>query len=121
MSYILSYSEIRTLYELDEPNQLLYVTEYINSQDPDKETKINEFLEIIKIRYSYANNNFSIYNSGWKTDRGEVYIIYGPPLSIDSFYDNVKMVNVEKWYYSDKEFIFSDERSFGEMKLVNKF
>ena len=120
MSYILPYSEIKKIYKLDKQQQIRYISDYIDSKDPEEDTKSNEFLEIIKIRYDYVNNNFSNYNVGWKTDRGKVYIIHGPPLTVDSFYDNIKMINFEKWYYQDKEFIFSDERTFGEMQLINQ-
>ena len=78
-------------------------------------------LELIKKRFQYVNSNFSQFNIGWRTDRGEVYIVNGPPKSIDSLYDNVNMVNKEIWYYENQTFIFSDERTFGELKLSNGF
>ena len=121
MSYILSYSEIKTLYDLKEEDQVTFVSDYLDSKDPDPTTEINEFLEIIKTRFEYVNDNFSKHDIGWRTDRGEIYIIYGPPYSVDSYYDNKRMINFEKWYYNDKEFIFSDERSFGEMQLIRQF
>jgi len=34
-------------------------------------------------------------------------------------YDNNKMVNKQIWYYENKTFIFSDERTFGELKLIS--
>ena len=121
MSYILSYSEIKELYKLSEKEQLEFVTNFISSKDLDVETNSNEFLELIKVRYQYANNNFSKYNVGWKTDRGEIYIVNGPPDSIEYIYDNNKMNYKEIWYYTNKTFIFSDEATFGELKLINKF
>jgi len=121
MSYILSYSDIRTLYKMPEEDQLTFVLEYIKNQDLDLTTNKNEFLELIKKRFQYVNSNFSQFNIGWRTDRGEVYIVNGPPKSIDSLYDNVNMVNKEIWYYENQTFIFSDERTFGELKLSNGF
>ena len=118
MAYILPYSEIKSLYELSEEEQLLFVIDYIDGKDLDLKTNKNEFLELIKVRFQYVNNNFSQYNVGWKTDRGEIYIVNGPPKSIESFYDNNKMVNKQIWYYDDKIFMFSDERTFGELKLI---
>ena len=35
-------------------------------------------------RIAYANQHFASTNPGWKTDRGRIYITYGPPDEIDS-------------------------------------
>ena len=118
MAYILPYSEIKSLYTLSEDEQLSFVLSYIDNKDLDFKTNKNEFLELIKVRFQYVNNNFSEYNTGWKTDRGEVYIVNGPPKSIEVFYDNNKMVNKQIWYYEDRTFMFSDERTMGELKLI---
>ena len=42
------------------------------------------------LRNYLVDDNFSEYNIGWKTDRGEIYIVNGPPKSIEVFYDNNK-------------------------------
>ncbi len=52
--------------------------------------------ELIRIYYSrvlYANFFFSSFREGWKTERGMIYIIYGPP---DKVY---KTADGEKWGY----------------------
>ena len=130
MSYILSYSEIKELYGLSAQDERIFIVNYLDSKDPDRSTNKNEFLEIIKFRYRYVNDNFSRYSSGLTTDRGQIYIVYGPPESIESLVSSSgsrmtasanDMFNIEKWYYSDKVFIFSDERTFGEMQLVKQF
>ena len=36
------------------------------------------------IRIAYANQNFASSIPGWKTDRGRIYIKYGPPDEIES-------------------------------------
>ena len=120
MNYILPYSEIKLLYKLSEADQLKFVIEYIQNKDLDSKTSKNEFLELIKKRFQYVNDNFYQYNEGWKTDRGRVYIVNGPPNSIEELYDNVSMTNKEVWYYTNKTFIFSNERTFGELKLIRE-
>ena len=107
--------------DLDISSQWDYIYEYWKERDPSPKTSKNELLIQLNERVNYVNNKFSILMPGWKTDRGEIYIIYGPPYSVDSYYDNRRMINFETWYYSDKEFIFSDERSFGEMQLIKQF
>jgi len=121
MSYILPYSETKSLYKLPREEQVTFVLEYIKAKDIDPDTNNNEFLDIIIERYQYANSNFSTYNIGWRTDRGEVYIVNGPPSSIQSLYDNINMTNKEIWYYKNQTFIFSDESTLGELKLINQF
>lgn len=36
-------------------------------------------------RLAYANQHFAANRPGWETDRGHVYVVYGPPDSIDRF------------------------------------
>ena len=52
-----------------------------------------------------ANNLFTSYKEGWKTDRGMIYTVMGPPLSV------VKGLDVETWTYTNftsegVEFVF---------------
>ncbi len=39
----------------------------------------NEFKEEYYRRIAYANDHFAAAIPGWKTDRGRIYIVYGPP------------------------------------------
>jgi GWxTD domain-containing protein len=43
----------------------------------------NEFKEEHYRRIAYANEHFTTGIPGWKTDRGRVYIVHGPPDEID--------------------------------------
>jgi GWxTD domain-containing protein len=53
-------------------------------RDPTPDTAENEFKDEHYRRIAYANEHFSAGMPGSKTDRGRVYIIHGPPDSIDS-------------------------------------
>lgn len=44
----------------------------------------NEFKQEHYRRIAYANDRFGTKIPGWKTDRGRIYIIYGPPDEIES-------------------------------------
>ena len=48
-------------------------------------------------RVEEANLYFSSFKEGWQTDRGMVYVILGPPLSVQSG------LNAEVWRYSSSE------------------
>lgn len=48
-------------------------------RDPTPGTVENEFKEEHYRRIAYANVHFAHEIPGWKTDRGRIYIVYGPP------------------------------------------
>ena len=52
-------------------------------RDPTPGTERNEFTEEHYRRIAYANDNFAEAVPGWNTDRGMIYIRFGPPDSID--------------------------------------
>ena len=62
----------------------------------DRTGSIERSKELIRIYYNrtlFANYYFSSYKAGWLTDRGMIYIIYGPP---DKVYKNSEG---ESWGY----------------------
>jgi GWxTD domain-containing protein len=59
--------------------------------------KSRELIRIFYTRALYANYYFTSYREGWRTDRGMIYIIYGPP---DKVY---KSSEEEKWGYRKSE------------------
>jgi GWxTD domain-containing protein len=55
-------------------------------------------------RLAYANQHFAAGIPGWKTDRGRIYIMYGPPNSIEAHPVGVAQP-YELWHYREiKEF-----------------
>jgi GWxTD domain-containing protein len=62
-----------------------FIDEFWKRRDPTPGTPENEFRDEHYRRIAYANDRF--HNPkvpGWKTDRGRIYIEYGPPDEIDS-------------------------------------
>jgi GWxTD domain-containing protein len=53
-------------------------------RNPNPESPENEYREEHYARIAYANEHFAAGKSGWRTDRGHIYIAYGKPDSIDS-------------------------------------
>lgn len=53
-------------------------------RDPTPDTEENEFKEEHYRRIAYSNEHFAAGIPGWKTDRGRIYIMYGPADEIDS-------------------------------------
>ncbi|MBE3131701.1 MAG: GWxTD domain-containing protein [Acidobacteria bacterium] len=79
----------------------IFVEAFWKHRDPEPETPRNEFEEEHYRRLNYANSTFgrSTPLPGWKTDRGRIHILLGPPKNIEQ-YTNVNGVHpVEIWFY----------------------
>jgi GWxTD domain-containing protein len=59
--------------------------------------KARELIRIYYTRVLYANYYFSSYKEGWRTERGMIYLLYGPP---DKVYKNPEG---ESWGYMKAE------------------
>ena len=64
-------------------------------------------------RVQDANRYFTSHNEGWKTDRGLVYLVYGPP---NTLYKNS---HSEIWIYGEEGHVSSLNLNF--MKMQNPF
>lgn len=62
-----------------------FIEQFWFRRDSDPLTARNEFKEEHYRRIAYANEKFTSGFAGWKTDRGRVYIIHGPPDEIVAF------------------------------------
>jgi GWxTD domain-containing protein len=61
-----------------------FIEAFWQRRDPTPDTVENEFKEEHYRRMAYANEHFPAGIPGWKTDRGKMYIMYGPPDEIES-------------------------------------
>jgi len=61
-----------------------FVEQFWLRRDPTPGTPENEFRDEHYRRIAYANSRFTASVPGWKTDRGRIYIQYGPPDEIES-------------------------------------
>ncbi len=61
-----------------------FIEAFWQRRDPTPDTVENEFKEEHYRRIAYANERFSSGIPGWRTDRGRIYIMWGPPDEIDS-------------------------------------
>ena len=67
----------------DEERQT-FVENFWLRRDPTPDTEENEYKEEHYRRIAYANDHYASGIPGWKTDRGMIYIKYGPADEIDS-------------------------------------
>jgi GWxTD domain-containing protein len=61
-----------------------YIEEFWRRRNPDPDSPENGFREEHYRRIAYANERFSSGIPGWRTDRGHIYILWGPPDEIES-------------------------------------
>jgi GWxTD domain-containing protein len=61
-----------------------FIEAFWQRRDPTPDTIENEFKEEHYRRIAYANEHFAAGIPGWKSDRGRMYIMYGPADEIES-------------------------------------
>ncbi len=80
VTYIITDEERTTFKRLstdDEREQ--FIEGFWLLRDPTPDTQENEFKEEHYRRIAYANERYASGIPGWKTDRGRIYIAFGPP------------------------------------------
>ena len=86
-SYIITPEErdaFKSLNSDDERYQ--FIEQFWLRRDPNPDTVVNEFRDEHYRRIAYANERFPSGKQGWRTDRGRIYIMYGPPDQIETFH-----------------------------------
>ncbi len=94
--------------------------EFWKKKDPSPGNEENEVFEEYYRRVAYANESFSSYSEGWRSDRGMVFIILGAPNYVERHPFDYDSKPYEVWQYYDlnKSFVFVDETGFGDYRLV---
>ena len=120
LGLIASNSEIKPLRDAPEPERPEAWKKFWAARDPDPSTAENEALAQYYERVQYVVREFSQFGPGWRSDRGRVYIRYGPPEAIDTSMDQRAQGEYEIWRYyaQDRTFVFYDMFGVGDFKLV---
>jgi GWxTD domain-containing protein len=103
-----------------------FIEQFWERRDPTPGTPENEFKDEHYRRIAYANQHFASSEPGWKTDRGHMYIVYGPPDEIDSHPKTAeRRYGIEMWLYRHVEgvgdnatFTFIDRTGRGDYQLA---
>ena len=121
MVYIANPEEVS--YIEDAPDRLekakrfvAYWTKYDSNPSDEYNPVFNEYYS----RVAMANANFTTYSmEGWRSDRGMVFIILGPPDNIDRhpFEYYAKPYEVWQYYNLNRSFLFVDNTGFGDYRL----
>jgi GWxTD domain-containing protein len=104
-----------------------FIEQFWLRRDPTPGTSMNEFKEEHYRRIRNANERFHMASGrpGWQTDRGHMYIIYGPPDEIESHPSPQAGYPYETWMYHHVEGVgdrlivrFIDRSGTGDYRLA---
>jgi GWxTD domain-containing protein len=85
VNYIITDEERQAFkrFTTDEERQQ-FIEQFWLRRDPTPDTEENEYKEEHYRRIAYSNERYASGIPGWKTDRGRIYITFGPPDEIES-------------------------------------
>ncbi len=123
MRYIMEKDDWERLRSLPADSQKTAFLEFWRKRNPEKEPDpdhnplLEEFINRIEesnLRFSYGSRE------GWRTDRGHIYIVYGPPDEIQRGRSYRSNVFYEVWNYYElgRQFYFRDDYNSGNYRLV---
>ncbi len=85
VAYIITDEERKAFKRLNtDEEREQFIEQFWLRRDPTPDTVENEYKEEHYRRIAYANEHYASGIPGWKTDRGRIYIMYGPPDEIES-------------------------------------
>ncbi|MCK4576744.1 GWxTD domain-containing protein [candidate division WOR-3 bacterium] len=122
MVYITNDKEMKKLKESKIEDRKKVWNEFWSKKDPIPETPENETSNEYFKRVDYANEHFRSYQSGWRSDRGRIYIIYGQPDDIEYHPFDLGSPPYQIWYYFNlgRKFIFADLSLTGDYIQVRE-
>jgi len=120
IKYIATNRESNIYQQLDNVGKQEFLLQFWKSKDPTPDTPENEFMLQHFQRIDYCEKHF---NKGINSDRGRIYIQYGPPVDLER---NVSTLGysrpVEIWTYSINgrvEFVFVDRTNDDNYMLMH--
>lgn len=117
--YIISSKERKIFLELPASERDSFIEEFWKRRDPLPETPVNEFKIEYENRIIRANEIFrSEGKAGWLTDRGRIYVLFGPPMERLTYPVDATGNCREIWYYGNFPVIFIDEFCSGHYTLT---
>jgi len=82
IGYIITPQEEKTFREMPAQDRGEFIGDFWKRRDPTPNTEINEFRQQYYARLAVADKAFQAGIPGWKTDRGRIYILLGPPTDV---------------------------------------
>jgi len=119
--YIITREEEKIFLDLPDSEKDAFIEEFWKRRDPTPDTEENEFKMEYFNRIERSDEMFvSEGKPGWMTDRGRIYILFGPPTDRMTYpmggdpYSRCR----EVWYYGNFPVVFVDSSCTGSYKLI---
>ena len=124
MKYVMTNEERVSLKGQSKKNKEQIFYTLWKERDPTPTTEYNELMEEYYGRVRYTNEHFDAWQPGWETDRGMIYILFGPPDEIqrtNPSTSTASLYQVWSYYKISKQFVFRDQNGFGDYRLDTPF
>lgn len=122
LRYVAKEDEYQSIRRAGTPEQQAQMfLDFWRDRDPTPGTPRNEEMEQFYFRVAHANEHYGRFrNSGWNTDRGEVFIRFGEPDFVENHPFNYGTKPYQIWEYSrvGRRFIFVDDNGMGDFRLL---
>jgi GWxTD domain-containing protein len=120
LEFIMDEKEFKKITKANRDKKLELFNEFWNPRDPTPETHKNELQAEYYRRVEVAMDEYTeLSRPGFKTDRGEIYILYGEPKSITRNFPDQNVV-IETWNYPNKTFRFRSSGGFDSFDLISQ-
>jgi GWxTD domain-containing protein len=126
MRYLMTPSEVTTLESLPVEGQRNFIRQYWQEHDAQKSAVGFVSQDEIVRRYRFVNETFSTNeakNNGWKSDRGRIYMKYGPWEERTDQTIPSEGTAYDIWHYRSIKggyfFVFVDVRGISDFRMVH--
>lgn len=119
VGYIISREERKLFLELPDEDKDGFIEEFWERRDPDPGTERNEYRVEYEERLERAKILFhGEGRPGWQTDRGRIYVLFGPPSERSTYPMEQGGRCREVWYYGAFPVVFIDEHCSGHFIMT---
>lgn len=120
MKFIVNESELRRLNSGSTSEKEEKFRDFWAERDPTPDTEFNELMSEYYKRVDHAYENFTALQvPGFETDRGQAYILYGPPDNIERQFPTGQPTR-EIWEYPNRTLVFESAPGFRDFQLVSE-
>jgi len=114
--YLMNEKEYQKLLSITDPDSLKKAVDNFWLSNIKNAPKAREIIKMYYERVEQANQQFSNFKEGWKTDPGMIFILFGPPLYVDEGFGEMT------WFYefdtgTENQGIYFEDPRFGNNKF----
>jgi len=119
VEYIITKEERKVFLEMPDSDRDDFIAQFWKRRDPTPDSERNEFKIEYEDRVIKAGNLFhGEGRAGWRTDRGRIFILFGPPSERLTYPMDASGFCREVWYYGSFPVIFVDEHCSGSFVMT---